>query len=89
MNESDLISPDVPLCASSGRSSDKQEIRVFEFVHHLNTFGVRASRPALEWALKTLGREFRIRKRRGEKVAWKGASTTQRPPTNATNSESL
>lgn len=50
------------------------EVRVFELVEHLNAFGVKASRPAVESALVTHAKEFRVIKRGREKhVALKGA----------------
>jgi hypothetical protein len=50
------------------------EIRVFELEAHLKAFGLKASRPAIESALATHAKEFRIVKRGREKfVSLKGA----------------
>lgn len=50
------------------------EIRVFELEAHLKGFGLKASRPAIESALATHPKEFRIVKRGREKfVSLKGA----------------
>jgi len=50
------------------------EIRVFELGAHLKSFGLSASRPAIESALATHPKEFRIVKRGREKfVSLKGA----------------
>src|ERR1700683_209201 len=50
------------------------EIRVFELEEHLKAFGVKASRPAIESALATHPKEFKITKRGREKfVSLKGA----------------
>jgi hypothetical protein len=50
------------------------EIRVFELEEYLNTFGLKASRPAIESALATHPKEFKITKRGREKfVSLKGA----------------
>lgn len=49
------------------------EIRVFELEAHLKAFGVKASRPAIESALTTHTKEFKISKRGREKfVSLKG-----------------
>ncbi len=50
------------------------EIRVFELESHLKSFGLKASRPAIESALTTHPKEFKLTKRRREKfVSLKGA----------------
>ena len=49
-------------------------IRVFELEDHLKTFGIKTSRPAIDSALATHPKEFRITKRGREKyVSLKGA----------------
>ena len=50
------------------------EIRVFELEEHLQAFGIKASRPAIESALATHPKEFRTTKRGREKyISLKGA----------------
>lgn len=50
------------------------EIRIYELESHLKTFGVKTSRSAIESAIATHKREFKVTKRGREKfVALKGA----------------
>ena len=50
------------------------EIRIFELEEHLRCFGMKVSRPAIESALTTHAKEFKIVKRGREKfVSLKGA----------------
>jgi hypothetical protein len=50
------------------------EIRVFELEEHLKTFGVKASRPAIESAIATHLKEFKVTRRGREKyISLKGA----------------
>jgi len=46
------------------------KIRIFELEAHLKSFGVKASRPAIESALATHPKEFKITKRGREKFVY-------------------